>query len=375
MKIVLTGGGTGGHFYPIIAIVEEIHQIAKEEKVLSPEIFYAGPAEYDRRALFVNNIIFKQTSAGKIRRYFSILNFFDLFKTCWGIIQATIMLYDIYPDVVFGKGGYASFPVLFAARLLRIPVVIHESDSVPGRVNAWAGHFAKKIAVSYPEAAAFFPKDRVAHTGNPIRKEIVTPLKNGAHEFLKLEDKVPTLLVLGGSLGSKAINEALLDALPELLTRYQIIHQTGSKLFTEAKDTAAIVLKDHPNSYRYKPFNHLNELAMRMAAGVAELVISRAGSTIFEIAQWGTPSIIIPIPENVSHDQTKNAFNYARSGACAVIEESNLNGHILISEVDRIMTNQALRSKMIEATKKFAHPDAARKIAKVILEIALTHEK
>jgi len=375
MKILLTGGGTGGHFYPIIAVVEEIHQVAKEEKILEPEIFYAGPVEYDKRALFDNNITYVQTSAGKIRRYFSILNFLDLFKTAWGIVESVIALFNIYPDVVFGKGGYVSFPVLFAARLLRIPVVIHESDSEPGRVNLWAAKFAKKIAISYPEAAHFFPKDKVAHTGNPVRKEVALPLKNGAYEFLKLEEDLPTLLVLGGSQGSVIINETIIDSLPRLLNSYQIIHQTGEKNFKEVKNTAEVILKDHTYKNRYTPMEHLNALTMRMAAGITQLIISRAGSTIFEIALWGIPSIIIPIPENLSHDQTKNAFNYARSGACKVIEENNLTANILVSEVERLMNDPALRERMKKAAKTFAHPDAARKIAKAIIDIALTHEK
>ena len=374
MKIVLTGGGTGGHFYPIIAVVEEIHQIAKEDRILEPEIFYMAPTQYDSRALFDNNVIFIKTSAGKLRRYFSILNFFDLFKTAWGIVEATISLFNIYPDVVFSKGGYASFPVVLAARFLRIPVIIHESDSEPGRVNIWTGKFAKKIAVSYSEVAHFFPKDKVAHTGNPIRKEIATPLKNGAHEFLKLDPNIPTLFVLGGSQGSQIINDTIIDSLPQLLASYQIIHQTGKNNFSEVKNTATVVMKDSVYIERYKPFDHLNALAMRMAAGIADIVISRAGSTIFEIAQWAVPSIIIPLEKSSADHQKKNAFNYARSGACLVIEENNLSSNVLISEIDRLMANPALREKMKISAKNFAQPDASHKIAQAILDIALTHE-
>ncbi|MCR4334177.1 MAG: undecaprenyldiphospho-muramoylpentapeptide beta-N-acetylglucosaminyltransferase [Patescibacteria group bacterium] len=374
MKIVLTGGGTGGHFYPIIAVVEGIHQIAKEDRILEPEIFYMGPTPYDSRALFDNNITFIKVSAGKIRRYFSILNFFDLFKTAWGIVEAMISLFNIYPDVVFSKGGYASFPIVFSARFLRIPVIIHESDSEPGRVNLWAGKFAKKIAVSYPEVAHFFPKDKVAHTGNPIRREISIPLSNGAHEFLKLDPNIPTILILGGSQGSQIINDTIIDALPQLLTSYQIIHQTGKNNFVEVRDTAQLVMKDSIYASRYKPFDHLNPLAMRMSAGVADIIISRAGSTIFEIAQWGVPSIIIPIPESISHDQIKNAFNYARSGACVVMEENNLSANVLISEINHLMKNPAIREKMKISAKKFAQPDASTKIARAILNIALSHE-
>ena len=138
MKILFTGGGTGGHFYPIIAIAQAINEIQEKEKLVGVELFYMSNSPYDERLLFENGISYKEISAGKIRRYFSFKNFTDLFKTFNGIISAIAALYVIYPDVVFGKGGYASFPVLFAARLLRIPVIIHESDSHPGRANLWA---------------------------------------------------------------------------------------------------------------------------------------------------------------------------------------------------------------------------------------------
>ncbi|MBI5126678.1 MAG: undecaprenyldiphospho-muramoylpentapeptide beta-N-acetylglucosaminyltransferase [Candidatus Taylorbacteria bacterium] len=375
MKILFTGGGTGGHFYPIIAITEALRERAKNQKILMPELYYMAPTEYNPRALFDNELIFVPVTAGKIRRYFSLLNFFDLFKTAWGVCSALSSLYKIYPDVVFGKGGYASFPTLFAARLLRIPVVIHESDSVPGRVNTWAGKFARKIAISYPEAAQYFKnKDRVAFTGNPIRKEIIAPLSNGAHEFLGLEQGIPTILVLGGSQGSQVINDAIVESLPKLLENYQVIHQTGKNNYKAVEQLVKLILDKDPNIGRYKSFDYLNDLALRMSAGIADVVISRAGSTIFEIAAWGVPSIIIPLSEKISHDQTKNAFAYARSGACMVIEEQNISDTVLTYEIDTLIKNTELRTKMKDAAHKFSRLDSADIIAQALLEIALEHE-
>ena len=374
MKILFTGGGTGGHFYPVIAIAQALYENAKEKKILPPKLYFMAPSQYNPRALFDNDIEFVQVPAGKIRRYFSILNFTDLFKTLYGIFSATIKMYQIYPDVVFGKGGYASFPPLFAAKLLRIPVIIHESDSSPGRVNSWAGKFAQKIAISYSNVADSFNKDKVAFTGNPIRKEIITPLSNGAREFLKLEENTPTIFVLGGSQGAQNINDTIIDSLPELVSKYQIIHQTGKKNFKIVDETAKIILKDNPYAYRYHPFDYLNDLSMRMSAGVSDLIISRAGSSIFEIAVWGIPSIIIPLSKKVSHDQEMNAFAYAHSGACTVIKEENMSSHILISEIDRIINNQSIKERMSKSAKEFGHIDAASKIANVILDIALSHE-
>ncbi len=374
MRILFTGGGSGGHFYPIIAVAQELNNLIKDKKLLGAELFYMSPTPYNSGVLFDNGIIYKKNSAGKIRRYFSIMNFFDLFKTGWGVLQSIIQVYRIYPDVVFAKGGYASFPAILAARILRIPVIIHESDSAPGRVNAWAGKFASKIAISYPEAAKFFPQDRVAYTGNPVRKDIEIPITEGTHEFLGLEDSTPVVLVLGGSQGAKIINELILEDLEGLLESYQVIHQTGKNNFAEVKATAEAVLFNSKHKNRYKPYDYLNELAMRMAAGASSVVVSRAGSTIFEIAAWGVPSIIVPIPEKISHDQRKNAYAYARSGAGVVIEESNLSAHILKSEIDRIVSNKLEGDKMRQAAKAFYKPDAAKIIAEEILKIALSHE-
>jgi UDP-N-acetylglucosamine--N-acetylmuramyl-(pentapeptide) pyrophosphoryl-undecaprenol N-acetylglucosamine transferase len=374
MKILLAGGGTGGHFYPIIAVAASLKKIVKEEKFVDAQIYYMAPSPYDARLLFENDIAFKRSYAGKMRRYFSIKNVFDYVKTGVGVIKAVVNVWSIYPDVVFGKGGYASFPPLLAAKLLRIPVVIHESDSKPGRVNAWAGKFAKRIAVSYESAAKYFPAGKVAHTGNPVRAEIMDPITAEPGKFFGLEGSEPAILILGGSQGSQRINESIIDILPDLVEDYAVIHQTGKTNFKEVSETVDVVLKDNPRRSRYKPLAYLSVLALRMAAGASSIVISRAGSQIFEIALWKKPSIIIPIPEEVSHDQTSNAFAYAATGACSVIEESNLTPHVLLAEIRRILENQQISSKMVAATDTFAIRDAADKIAQEIINIALSHE-
>lgn len=374
MKILFTAGGTGGHFYPIIAVAEAINDQVRDRKLLEPQLLYAAPEPYDRELLIANNITFVKTSAGKQRRYFSILNFFDLFKTAWGVVRSVLRIFFLYPDVVFGKGGYGSFPTLLAARMFRIPVVIHESDSEPGRVNKWAGKFAEKIAVSYPEAAKFFPAGKVAHTGNPIRKSALVPAREGGHEFLKLKPDIPTIFVTGGSQGAQALNEVVLAALPELLKDYQIVHQTGTENEEDVKGRARVVMGDSLLLDRHKPFGYLNDLAMRMTAGTANLVISRAGSTIFEIASWGLPSIIVPLPNSAEDHQTKNAFSYARAGACSVIEQNNLTPGLLVSEVRRILGNEHIKHQMSNAARGFARADSSTLIANALLDIALSHE-
>lgn len=374
MKILLTGGGSGGHFYPIIAVADALHELAEEKKLIGMELYYMADVPYNAGLLYDKGIVFRKTTAGKRRTYFSLLNFFDLFKTAWGVVTTFIDIFNLYPDVIFGKGGYVSFPALFAAKILRIPVIIHESDTVPGRVNAWAGKFARRIALSYPEAASYFPKEKTAFTGNPIRKEILAPLKNGAFDFLNLDPNVPTILVLGGSQGASLINENLIDVLPELVKKFQIVHQTGKKNFDYVKTTSEVILRGNPNQGHYKTFEYLNDLALRMSVGAASLIVSRAGSTIFEIASWGLPSIIIPITESNGDHQRKNAFAYARTGACTVIEESNLTSHILQSEIERLMTLPGELQKMHTAAQAFAKTNAAQTIASEIIKIGLEHE-
>ncbi len=376
MKIVLTGGGTGGHFYPLIAVAEALHLIADREKVISLKLFYCSDSPYDKEALFENQITYKYVPAGKRRLYSSTENITDMFKAGLGTLSALFTLFTLYPDAVFSKGGYGSFPVVLAARLLGIPVILHESDSVPGRVNAWTGKFAKRIALSYEEAMPFFPKERTAVTGQPVRALIENRNQTGAFDYLKLDPTIPTIFVIGGSLGAEVLNNVVLDSLPTLLSKYQVIHQTGAANIDEVKSRARFMLEKDPElTERYKPFPFLNPLAMKMAAGAATLVVTRAGSMLFEIAAWGIPCIIIPITVTNGDHQRKNAFNYARHGGGVVIEEGNLSPTILLSEIDRYLMDRARWEKMSAAAKTFATKDAAEKIAKQIVDIALSHEK
>ncbi len=378
MRIVLLGGGTGGHFYPLIAVAESLEDLSKERTLIEPELFYVGPAPFEKTSLLEHDITYIPGSAGRMRRYASIFNILGLFATLWGVVSSTWQLYKLYPDVVFSTGGYAAFPTLYAAKLLRIPVVIYDADATPGRVSLWSAKFARWIGVAHPEAAAQYPydvRDKIAQVGHPIRREIQTPAKEGGHEFLHLDSSVPTIFVMGGSQGAQAINNAILDALPQLISSYNVIHQTGNPNVEETGKVANLILRDNDNAKRYRPYGLLNALALRMSAGVANIIIARAGSgTIFEIAAWGIPAILVPIPEDISHDQTQNAYSYARTGAAVVIEQRNLTQHLLIAEIDRIVKNSELVTSMSAAAKSFARPDAARKIATVLLEVALQHE-
>ena len=254
--------------------------------------------------------------------------------------------------------------------------MIHESDSAPGRVNAWAGKFAKKVAVSFKDAAEFFPKGKVAWTGHPIREEMEDKGdKKESLEFYKLESNVPVIFIVGGSLGAELINNTIIDALPRLLKKYQIIHQTGVRNFKLVTDRSEIMVTDATEKSRYTPIAFLSPFQMKMAAGAADIIVSRAGSTLFEIASWGIPSILIPFTNSNADHAKKNAFAYARTGACTVIEEMNMTANILSSEIDRITGDKNIMEHMALCAKEFNKPDGAEKIARELLFIALSHEK
>lgn len=378
MKIAFTGGATGGHFYPIIAVAEALHDLVQEQHLLAPQLYFLAPTPFDQDALFQNEIQYIKIPAGKMRRYFSFENFTDLFVTLGGIVTAVTKLFALYPDVIISKGGFGSVPTTIAARILGIPVIVHESDARPGRANLMASKWAKKIAISFSGSARFFPKSvqgKIARTGIPIRKALARVQVEGAREYLHLEAGIPTILILGGSLGSERINDAVIGALPELVAFANIIHQTGKANLAVVEAVSKVALEGNEHASRYHTFNYLNEVSLERAAGIATLVISRAGATsVTEISLWKKPAILIPIPESVSHDQRMNAYAFAETGAAIVIEENNLSPHLLASEAHRIALHPEIAEKMAKAAEGFADPDAARILAKAALEIALEHE-
>jgi UDP-N-acetylglucosamine--N-acetylmuramyl-(pentapeptide) pyrophosphoryl-undecaprenol N-acetylglucosamine transferase len=208
-----------------------------------------------------------------------------MIKMSWGVLATLTRMLQIYPDVVFTNGGFVAFPVLVSARILRIPVVIHVSDTVPSRVLLYAGKFSQKISVAFPEAIKYFDEKKVALLGNPIRDEIKNKQKKGAYEYFNLSNTLPTILILGGSQGSQIINDNVVEALPKLIEKYQVIHQVGKKNHDSIYGTSGVVLMDNPLKKRYKIFPYLNNLAMKKAAGISNLVIMRAGAgSITEVA-------------------------------------------------------------------------------------------
>lgn len=367
MKIVITGAG-GGHFYPLIAVIESVRKQVFIQKIVQPEVFFFSDQPYDEKALFEQQIKFMQIPAGKLRLYPSLETITDIFKTFFGCFVAIFKLYSVYPDVVFAKGGYASFPVLVAARILSIPVIVHESDTVPGRVTQFGGKFASRVALSYREAAPFFPKETVALVGQPIRE--ATLPKEGYKRVFGARER-PAIMVLCGSQGSQRINELVVGLLPELLQRFDIVHQAGTNNLEEMKKITNELLKDHPfkNHYFIDGFIDVSLFYPKV-----DMVITRGSSSMFEMALWQLPMLVIPIPQTISRDQCSNAYAMAGRGTALVLEENNTGKSVVMAEISRILDSQENYIKMSEAGMQFENSrDAANVIARELIKVCVSH--
>lgn len=367
MRIVLTGGGTGGHFFPLAAVAKKLKEkLGDETKFL----YLGSSGKLEKEIMERENIPVKHVLSGKMRRYFSWRNFIDIFKIPVGVVQSLWILLKFMPDAVFSKGGHASVPVVLAAWLYRIPILSHESDAMPGISNRILGKFSSHIAISYPSAQKYFLESKVMLTGNPIREEIAQGDPMTAREYFKLIESKPTILVIGGSQGARSINRAVIKILPEILHRAQIIHQTGEKNFDETERSAAEMgIKAGREGYRPTPFLQIDEL--KNALATADLIISRAGAnSIANIAAAGKPSILIPLPTAANSHQQMNAYEVARIGGALVLEENNLGETMLLKETIRLLDDEKLRKEMAQKIRAFYHPEAADKIAEGIIELA-----
>ena len=374
MRILLTGGGTGGHLFPLIAVARKLKKISKDaqsEFAEELEFVFVGPDGFSKDAFQKEGIEAKVIFAAKMRRYFSFASILDFVTFPLGLLQAYIHVFFFMPDVIFAKGGYGSAPVAFWGILFRIPLVIHESDAVPGLANRILGKFAKKVLVSFDATSRFSANHKTIVVGNPIREELFLRAPQNAREILYIRSRKPIVFVLGGSQGSTRINNMMLLAISDFVKRYEIIHQCGEKNYETMHKAAVLEIKDREARALYHLYGTLSEKEMASAYAVCDIVVSRAGSgAVFEIAAAGKPSILIPyFPAAAAHQKT-NADIYATSGAAVVLEGENLIPHLLIGEVDEILGNPERLQSMSEAARRFARPDAARRVAEELLKFA-----
>lgn len=369
MRILLAGGGTGGHTTPLIAVVREIKKICQKKGTPIPKFLYLGPGGLSEELLKKEGIIIKIILAGKIRRYFSFLNFVDILKFPLGLIQAIWQIFIFMPNIVFSKGGYGSVPGVLASRIFRVPVILHESDTIPGIANKFLSRFAKRIAISFPESAKFFSNKKTAFTGNPIREEIAGMALEQAKSILNIKSNKPIIFIFGGSLGAQPINKLVLQILSQLLEKYEIIWQTGISNYNEIIEMIKELFNPLPENCHIAAFMDENLISASFAASM--LVISRAGaSNIFEIAACAKPSILIPLPNSASDHQRENAFEYAKTGAAVIVEQNNLTPNLFLNEISKLIDNPDILQKMSDCAKSFTKPNAANQIAEEILKLA-----
>jgi len=382
MKILFTGGGTGGHIVPIIAITREIRRIypsgpgpTDHRQKTDLQFFYLGPKdEFGSILLSQEGIKVREVFAGKLRRHSGwksfLQNFADVcFKIPIGVLQSFFYIFFLSPDMIFCKGGFGSIPGVIAGKLLLVPVFLHESDIVPGVANQFISRFALEIFVSFP-GTEYFPLKKMILVGNPIRREVLEGSKAEGESFFKLSSAKPVVLILGGSQGAQRINDKILEILPNLLENFEVIHQCGEKNFEQVKAESKVMMRGKEDLEKfYHLFPFLKEPELRHAYATADIICSRAGSgSIFEIAAAGKPSILIPLPESAQNHQVKNAYAYQETGASLVLEEANFTPHFFLEKLKSLFSQPETLIEMAKATKEFSKPEAARIIANYLLE-------
>ena len=333
-RIVLTGGGTAGHVTPNLALLPHL-----EEK--GYEISYIGSYDGIEKGLIeAAGVTYYGISSGKLRRYFDFKNFSDPFKVLKGFFEAKRLLKNLKPDVVFSKGGFVAVPVVLAAKVRRIPCVIHESDITPGLANKICIPMAKKVCANFPETMKYLPEDKAVLTGTPIREELFKGNKIAGLDFCGFTANKPVIMIVGGSTGAAALNTAVRDLLPTLLRDYQIIHLCG-------KGKAA---EEYNNTPGYRQFEYISK-EMKDLFAAADLVISRAGAnSICELLALRKPHILIPLSAAASRgDQILNAESFEHQGFSYVLQEENLTNDTLLRAINHVTEN---RQSYVDAMEK-----------------------
>lgn len=346
--IVLTGGGTAGHVTPNIAMIPKL-------KELGYKISYIGSYDgMERKLIEELDIPYYGISSGKLRRYFDWKNFTDPFRVIKGFGEAKTLLKQLKPDIVFSKGGFVTVPVVIAAKQCKIPVILHESDMTPGLANRLCLSSATKICCNFPETKDNLPAEKAVITGTPIRQELLTGSREKALAFTGLSGKKPVISIMGGSLGSVVVNDAVRSILPDLLSDFDVIHLCGKG----KKDESLTSTKGYCQ-YEYIQ----KELADLFA--LSDLVISRAGANaICEITALKKPNILIPLSAKASRgDQILNARSFEKQGFSVVIEEEELNDQTLLNAIHNLYDH---RDDCIAAMENSQHTDAIRYITDLI---------
>jgi UDP-N-acetylglucosamine--N-acetylmuramyl-(pentapeptide) pyrophosphoryl-undecaprenol N-acetylglucosamine transferase len=371
MRVIISGGGTGGHIYPALAVAAQLRD------TYNADILYLGSddgleADLVPAAGFHIEVI----KAGKLRRYVSWRTLMGIGRVPIGMAQAVRIVAKFRPQVAFTGGGYVAVPAGLAARLNGVPLVMHQQDVPPNLSNRLIAPLATRISVAFADSLRYFPARKTLHLGNPVRKEVldicqITPQQ--ARRQLDFEPEIPLLLVTGGSQGARHLNQVVAKALPELLKHCQVLQISGNKLFAETQALADETLAnvDATDRQRYRLVPYLSD-QMPMALQAAELVVCRAGAaTLSELAVLGKPSILVPLPPAIGGSpQEVNAATFGRKQAAEVIQNADLAPAMLAQRVKRLITSPASLHSMTSAVQSFAKPTATQDIVETIVQLA-----
>lgn len=373
--VLLLGGGTGGHIYPLVAVAASLREAVATVGNSLDLRYYGEPGVYTEY-LQAAGIPITSVATSKLRRYASALTIVDFFKFFLGFFQALVRLYFFMPDVVFSKGGPGVLPIIFAARWYRIPIVIHESDAVPGLTSRVSSRRAKTVEIAFEAARPYFGAHKQIHlTGMPVRAALLGDLTPAAARAeIGITSTKPVIFVIGGSQGAGVLNEFVMTHAESLLTHYTLVHQVGRDNYEQYAKEFAFTTKHYNQELTksYFLFSYLTDAQLAAALRGADVVISRAGSSIFEIAASGTPAILVPLASSANNHQVENAYAYAAAGAGVVIEEGNLLPGVVGTQIEKMLNDSTHREAMIKAARVFYKPNAATEIAHDILTVAGT---
>lgn len=351
-RIILTGGGTAGHVTPNIALLPRL-------KELNYDIHYIGSYNGIEKELIEQfHIPYHGISSGKLRRYFSMQNFTDPFRVLKGFGEASKLIKQLKPDVIFSKGGFVSVPVVMAGKKRHIPTIIHESDMTPGLANKLSIPSATKVCCNFPETLNHLPKEKAVLTGSPIRQELLSGNRDAAIEFSGLSGKKPVILIIGGSLGSVVVNAAVRQVLPEILKDFEVIHLCG-----KGKIDESLLHLDG-----YAQFEYVQS-ELKDIFALTDLVISRAGANaICELLALRKPNLLIPLSANASRgDQILNARSFEQQGFSMVLEEEALTTESLLEAIQSLHKN---RASYVEAMSKSEQQNSIDTIIQLIEDVS-----
>lgn len=366
MRIIVSGGGTGGHIYPALALIERLKQVEPDTEVL-----YVGTDRgLENKIVPAAGLHLEVLHTQGFKRSLSLDNFKTVYLFIKAVHDAKKLIKKFKPDVVLGTGGYVSGAVLYAAAKMHVPTVIHEQNSVVGVTNKFLSRYVDKIAIAFEAARDQFPASKVVMCGNPRAQQAAA---NADSDFswssYGLDDHKPVLMIFGGSQGAPKINQSVVQAIPEFSKRdYQVVFATGQKRYDQVQKS----LKGVSVGANVKVVPYIEDMPAKMPK--VACLVSRAGATtIAEITALGIPTILIPSPYVTANHQVKNALALVKNGAAAMITEDQLDGRSLLVQADKLMEDQAARDKMAMASKKMGRPDAADRLIAVLRQAINEH--